>query len=306
MGDITRMRHLAGATLLLTITLAAGCTASPLPGSTGPIDRGRPAPDATFNYILDSGGADACAADTATVCGFDWREGEDENLPASHPDNVAAVTARRQAIARLHDQHELAIAYIDAGGWETYRRDWDTLADAGHLGGSVDGWPQERWVNITGDHRAPVLAAIEARVAEAEADGFDAVDFDLVEASDAGEDEVGFAVSDDEQLAFDRELFALARTHGMGAWMKGFPRLAGDLAADADAWIVEECLADAGRRAECVAATPSWAGKLIVVVEYVPGDRPLAADPAGCAVAAANGWHMIFKRLDLDPPVASC
>ena len=55
MGDITRMRHLAGATLLLTITLAAGCTASPPPGSTGPTDRGRPAPDATFNYILGSG-----------------------------------------------------------------------------------------------------------------------------------------------------------------------------------------------------------------------------------------------------------
>jgi len=306
MGDITRMRHLAGATLLLTITLAAGCTASPPPGSTGPTDRGRPAPDATFNYILGSGGTDACAADTATVCGFDWREGEDESLPADHPDNVAAVTARRQAIARLHDQHELAIAYIDAGGWETYRRDWDTLAGAGHLGGSVAGWPQERWVNFTGDHHAAVLAALESRVAEAEADGFDAVDFDLVEASDAGAAEVGFAVGDGEQAAFDRELFRLARAHGMGAWMKGFPRLAGDMAADADAWIVEECLADARRQAECVAATPRWAGKLIVAVEYVPEERALVADPAKCAMAAANGWHMIFKRLDLDPTVAYC
>ncbi len=300
------MRHLAGATLLLTIALAAGCTAPPTPGPTTPPDRGRPAPDATFDYILSGGGADACATGAASVCGFDWREGEDESLPATHPDNVAAVAARREAIAGLHDHHKLAIAYVDAGGWETYRRDWDVLAAGGHLGGPVDGWPQERWVNFTGAHGAAVLAAIEARVAEAAADGFDAVDFDLVEASDAGAAEVGFGVSDDQQLAFDRELFGLARAHGMGAWMKGFPRMAGELAGDADAWIVEECLADAERRAECVAATPRWEGKLIVVVEYVPAGRALAADPGKSAIAAANGWHMLFKRLDLDPAVAYC
>lgn len=265
----------------------------------------------TFQWILNGTAQQQSDGSLAaySLIDFDFREGEDESQSKTAPDNVTAINARRAKIAHWQSLGKRVIAYIPAGDWENYRRDYATLNDNGHLGGIIGGWPDERWVNITGSHLAPVLTAIQARVDEAVADGFDGIEFDLVEVAEAyefeGLSETGFAVSHAEQAVFNRAIFQMVHDAGLFVVMKGYASHVGDFVDDTDMALMEEPFQDSFRENQCVSGLAPYvsAGKLVVVVHYANGTTP---NSTLCATAGSRGWQLIFKNMSLNPPIGVC
>ena len=126
-----------------------------------------------------------------------------------------------RTVGKLHSRGRKAVCYINAGAWENWRPDADLYPSA-VKGKALDGWPGERWLDI---RRLDVLGPILTdRVAQCEQKGFDGVEFDNV---DGYSNDTGFALSADDQLAFNRWLAQAAHDHGLAVGLKnalGFAR----------------------------------------------------------------------------------
>lgn len=257
-----------------TATTSATPTASPsdapatgAPGTSAPAAPGgwwRPEPGTTWQWQL-SGTVDV----TVPVAVYDI-DGEEAD--------PATVTA-------LHDRGVRVVCYIDAGAWESYRSDADAFP-ARVLGRPVEGWADERWLDIRAtDVLLPIMAA---RIADCAAKGFDAVEADLVEGYLA---DTGFPLTAADQIAYNTALADLAHDAGLGIALKNDPEQVAQLEPVFDFAVVEECAA----YDECDAYVPFVAaGKAVLHVEY----EGALAD--FCPTTTALGFSSMLKRLELD------
>jgi hypothetical protein len=200
-------------------------------------------------------------------------------------DNPASV------VAALHDRGRRVICYIDAGGAESYRSDF-RLIPASTIGRVVDGWPQERWLDVRQiDALAPVMAA---RMDVCRDKGFDAVDPDMLEAYAAG---TGFPITYQDQLRYNRFLAGLAHERGMSVGLKGDVGQVRDLVGDFDFTVNEQCV----QYDECdTVAAFARAGKAVFHIEYD------VATTTFCPVTRPLGFSSLRKRLSLDAWRQSC
>ncbi|MEY9875500.1 hypothetical protein ABH931_005001 [Streptacidiphilus sp. MAP12-33] len=200
-------------------------------------------------------------------------------------DNAADV------VAALHRAGRRVICYVNAGAWEPYR------ADAGNypkvlLGKALDGWPDERWLDIRRlDLLAPLLAH---RLDTCKAKGFDGVEPDNV---DGYTNDTGFALTAADQLAFDRALARLAHQRGLAVGLKNdFDQVAA-LAPDFDYGVDEQCA-----ELDTCSALSAFvrAGKPVFDAEY-------AVPTSGfCTLTRGLGISAIRKRLELDAWRQTC
>jgi hypothetical protein len=77
----------------------------------------------------------------------------------------------------LQDAGKKVICYFSAGSWENWRDDKDDWDEA-DLGKELDGWPDERWVNVSSPG---VRDIIKGRIELAWRKGCDAIDPDNVD-----------------------------------------------------------------------------------------------------------------------------
>jgi hypothetical protein len=191
----------------------------------------------------------------------------------------------KAVVDALHAKGRKVICYIDAGGAESYRADVAGLPSS-VLGKPVEGWPQERWLDIRQiDALRPVMAA---RMDMCKAKGFDAVDPDLL---DAYSTNTGFAITYADQLRYDRWLAQLAHERGMGVGLKGNVDQVKDLVNDFDFTVNEECAV----YDECdTVAAFVQAGKAVFHIEYDLSTSRF------CGETEALGFSSVRKRLDLD------
>ena len=121
-----------------------------------------PTPGVTWDYPI---GANKLDFDNdAQVFGLDWEE--------TDPDTVDLLHARNARV----------VCYVSAGSYENWRSDADKYKDPDTgvtLGNPLDGWPGERWVDVTDPDLKPIL---QARMQTCKDKGFDAIDYDNVEA----------------------------------------------------------------------------------------------------------------------------
>jgi hypothetical protein len=192
---------------------------------------------------------------------------------------------RASTVAKLHAAGRHVICYVDVGTWESYR------ADAGDfpssvLGNPVDGWPDERWLDIRRlDLLAPIL---RARLDTCAAKGFDAVEPDWLDAYDQ---DTGFPITKADSLRFDRWVAREAHVRGLSIAQKNAPGLVAALHGTFDFAVVEECFT----YDECEAFLPYLAADHAVLdAEYTP------APGAFCAKAGRLGISAIRKRVELD------
>ncbi len=123
------------------------------------------------------------------------------------------TTPAAGTVDAIHAEGAHAICYVDAGTWEDWRP--DAAAYPAAVRGARNGWPGERWVDI---RRLDVLLPIiDARVQRCAAAGFDAVEYDNVEAVF---NHSGFPVSPAQQVEFDRALADVAHAHGLAVGLK--------------------------------------------------------------------------------------
>ncbi len=240
------------------------------PSSTVPGEWWRPAVGVTWQWQL-SGSLDL--SDPAEVFEIDWE------------------TTTAADVDALHAQGKRALCYVSAGSWETFRRDAGDFPDE-VLGEPLDGYPDERWLDV---RRIDLLQPLIARRFDVCRDkGFDGVEADNV---DGYANPSGFDLSGDDQLAYNRMLADLAHERGLAIALKNDLDQIPDLVDTFDLAVNEQC----AEFDECEALVPFIAaGKPVLHAEYSFDDLSF------CAVTVPLRLSSIAKHLELDSAVERC
>ncbi len=122
--------------------------------------------------------------------------------------DIDLFDAPQATIAQLHSDGRIVICYFSAGSWENWRDDAGAFPEA-LLGSPLDGWPDEKWLDIRQiDQLAPVM---KARLDLAVTKQCDGVEPDNV---DGYTNDSGFPLTGEDQLVFNRWLVEQAHSRG--------------------------------------------------------------------------------------------
>ena len=254
----------ATASVLASVAaLAAPTVVLAAPAVAPAAHRWVPRPTATFQYQL-----------SGTI---------DLSVNASVFDLDAEGTSKH-TVDRLHARGRHVICYVDAGSWEPYRSDAAEYPDT-ILGKTVEGWEDERWVDIR--ELATLKPIIRRRVDQCAAKGFDGVEYDW---ADSYEQSTGFPITRADQLRYDRWLAWLAHDRGLSVGLKNSGGLVRTLVDRFDFAVTEECF----QYHECGLYRPFLdGGKAVFDVEYSLGRDKF------CARAHDLGLSASRKHLSL-------
>jgi endo-alpha-1,4-polygalactosaminidase (GH114 family) len=226
-------------------------------------DRGpaiEPPPDARWQYQLEArpGRHRESGGIHVGICGASFIGGPDCVSPQVIDFDLYLDKARSEvdrepnarAVEALHDRGGYAICYVDAGGIENYRPDyrrfvrWHRNHNRSLLGKPFSKrFPDERWANVGGERQRRFLVRMMSkRVAKCAKAGFDAVEFDVVEAWAAPRRVTGWRVSYADQLKYNRALADIAHGAGLAVGLKNDLGQVEDLVDDFDFAINEECV----------------------------------------------------------------
>jgi hypothetical protein len=189
-----------------------------------------------------------------------------------------------EQVAELKRRGRHVICYVSVGSVENFRPDQARFPKA-VVGKTMDGWPDERWLDVRAwDQLEPIFAA---RFDECKAKGFDAVEPDNV---DAYANESGFPLTAADQLTFNRRIAELAHARGLSVGLKNDLEQVAALEPSFDFAVNEECM----RYDECDEMQPFLkAGKAVLHVEYDLEPKEF------CAKARALKLSSMYKPLDL-------
>jgi len=193
--------------------------------------------------------------------------------------DIDAEGTSKHTVARLHARGRHAICYIDAGSWEPYRGDAGKYPDT-MLGKTVDGWADERWVDIR--QLSTLKPIIRHRVDVCAAKGFDGVEYDW---TDSYNETTGFPLTRADQLRYDRWLAWLAHDRGMSVALKNSGELVHSLPGRFDFAVTEECF----QYHECGLYRPFLdAGRPVFDVEYSLGRDQFCTHARSMGVSASR------------------
>lgn len=228
-------------------------------------------PKAAAPWQYQLSGTPATAAGSATVFDIDGAE--------TSASTVATIIAGGG----------YTICYVSAGSWEDWRSDAASFPTAA-IGKPLEGWDGENWLDI---RKASVVSALESRVKNCAAKGFDGIEFDNV---DGYTQDTGFALTATDQLTFNKKLAALAHKYGLSAGLKNDVEQISQLHSVFDFAVNESCL----EYNECSAYAPFIAsGKAVFHVEY-------RDDLNFCSNSTIRGFSSIAKDYDLRVPRKAC
>jgi hypothetical protein len=190
----------------------------------------------------------------------------------------------------LHNDGQVAIAYISAGSWEEYRPDADQFPP--EVIGLKNGWPGERWLDI---RRIDLIGPImEARLDLAVARGFDGVELDNV---DGYTNNTGFPLTAQDQLDYNIWLAQAAHARGLSVGLKNDVEQAVALEPYFDWAINEQCF----QYHECENLLVFIENnKAVFNVEYKMGLKKF------CPQANEWGFSSMRKRLKLNAWSRNC
>ena len=197
-------------------------------------------------------------------------------------DTDAALIAELQAAGRK------VICYFSAGSYEEWRDDAARFP-AEAVGETLDGWPDERWLDI---RDAMVWQLMRQRLDLAQAKGCDGVEPDNITGYN---NDTGFDLTAADQLNFNRFLAAEAHARGLAIGLKNDLEQIPALVGDFDFAVNEECFA----YDECEAMLPFIEqGKAVFSAEYEDEFRR-NPEPI-CTRARELGFSTLILPLDLD------
>lgn len=192
----------------------------------------------------------------------------------------------KSTIDSLHAAGKRVICYFSAGSFENWRAD---VADfpSSAKGKVMDGWPNERWVDV---RNSAVREVMKKRMDMAVQKGCDGVEPDNV---DGYSNDTGFSLSGADQLSFNRFLAQEAHARGLAVGLKNDLEQVGQLVSSFDFAVNEQCF----QYDECDQLTPFVdANKAVLQVEY--GGASLASSI--CPKANARNFDTQIKKLELD------
>lgn len=211
--------------------------------------------------------------------GVGWTDAAGSSAPPPTLYDVDGFTTDTATVTALHDRGAIVVCYVETGAWESYRPD-AAAYPADVLGLPVAGYPHERYVDIRAD---AVFERVRARVHMCADKGFDAVEPDV---DDSYTEETGFAITREDNVAFNARVAELVHSLGLLIALKNGdePEFAVAMEPLVDFAIVEQCF----EFDSCESFEPFVrAGKLVLVAEYDldPAEFCAAADRQGIVAA---------------------
>ncbi|WP_416208449.1 endo alpha-1,4 polygalactosaminidase [Chloroflexus sp.] len=194
-------------------------------------------------------------------------------------------------IQELRERDIFVMCYFNAGAYEEWRPDASTFVPV-VLGKDLAGWPGERWLDI---RRIDILGPImTSRLDLAVEKGCHGVDPDNV---NGYTNDTGFALTAEDQLAYNRFLAFAAHERGLAIGLKNDIEQIPELVDDFDWMINESCF----RYQECTALLPfKEAGKPVFVIEYDQAPEYI------CPQSQQMGFNTLIKHRELDAYRIDC
>jgi len=203
--------------------------------------------------------------------------------------DIDLFTNSAAAMQSLHAAGRIVVCYFSAGSYEPDRPDSAQLQQTG-LGKTLDGWPDEKWLDI---RSAAVKDIMKARLDLAASKGCDGVEPDNVDGYD---NDNGLGLTEQDQLAYDKFLAAEGHSRMLSVGLKNSLGLVSSLVSSFDWALNEECL----QYNECDQLAPFIAaGKAVFHCEY-------AKTTTGICDRDPPGFSTIIKNLNLDAFRLAC
>lgn len=269
------MAHRGFQLLAIAAGLLAGCKASPnKPDEVSalvPAGIWHPTPGTTWQWQL-----------SGTI---------DTSLPVMMYD-VDLFDTPDAVFSTLRARGTRIVCYFSAGSHEDWRADASEIPSSS-VGGPVDGWAGERWLDI---RSANVRTRMRSRLVRAKQRGCDGVEPDNV---DAYANTSGFPLTAADQLDYNRFLAREAHALGLSIGLKNDLDQVAQLVGDFDWALSEECVAydECARLAPFIAAN-----KAVFHVEYGAGTLATTV----CPRTNALGFDTLIKNLELDAWRVAC
>ncbi|MGH2625898.1 MAG: endo alpha-1,4 polygalactosaminidase [Anaerolineales bacterium] len=191
----------------------------------------------------------------------------------------------RGVVAELHGEGRRTVCAVSAGVWENWRSDADRFPES--VRGNRTGWNGERYLDI---RRIDVLGPmLEARMDLCRKKGHDGIVFENV---DGYQNDSGFPLTYQEQLAYNRFLAEGARARGLSVGLENDLEQIPDLLDDFDWALNEQCF----EHGECAGLRAFVeAGKAVFHVEYALERWEF------CPQATTMSFNSMRKRPALGP-----
>lgn len=214
----------------------------------------------------------------------------DASLPVDMYD-LDLFETPQDLIDSLKRKNIVVICYFSAGSWEKYRSDAGSFP-ADTLGNIMDGWPDEKWLDI---RKISSLSKImTSRLDLAVKKGCDGVEPDNV---DGYKNDSGFPLTAEDQLRYNKWLSKEAHTRNLSIGLKNDLDQINELVTYFDWALNEQCF----EYDECKQLTPFIkAGKAVFGVEY--NIKPSKF----CSKANQMNFDWLYKNLNLDAKRTSC
>ncbi|KAH7109165.1 glycoside hydrolase superfamily [Dactylonectria estremocensis] len=206
-------------------------------------------------------------------------------------------------IKALQKSGKKVICYFSAGSWENWRDDKDDFEKA-DLGKVLEGWPDERWIDVRSDN---VRKIMKKRIEFAAEKGCDAIDPDNV---DGFQNDNGLDLTAQDAIDFVRFLSETASSYNMSTGLKNAGDIIADVLEHVHFSVNEQCV----KYSECEAfAAFIKADKPVFHIEYPAGTsrkvltsaRKETCSHSGNA-AGTKGFSTVIKKMTLDGWVEYC
>lgn len=223
---------------------------------------------------------------------WQWQlSGEIDTSVAAEMYDIDLFDAPQTVIDDLHAKGIIVICYFSAGSWENWRPDADEYP-AETLGKPLEGWEDERWLDIRQiDALSPILTH---RLDLARQKGCDGVEADNV---DGYLNDTGFPLTAQDQLDFNIWIAEQAHARNLSIGLKNDLNQIQALLPYFDWMLNEQCF----EYDECSLLMPFiQAGKAVFGVEYNLEPEQF------CPQANAMNFDWLKKKLELDSFRVAC
>lgn len=193
-----------------------------------------------------------------------------------------------ETIQSIHEKGIKVICYFSAGSYESYRDDKGQFL-ASVLGNTLDGWADEKWVDIRSSN---VKSIMSARLDLAKEKGCDGVEPDNI---DGYSKKTGFNFTAEELLVYNKYLAEAAHERGLSIGLKNNLKQVNDLVDYYDFAVNEKCF----EYDECSELAPFINnGKPVLNAEYAVNFREIL-----CSDSILLQFSTLILPWDLDDGV---
>lgn len=203
----------------------------------------------------------------------------------------------------LHALDKKVICYFSAGSYEPDRPDSGDFDSSTDLGNTLDGWPDESWLDI---NSANVRSIMANRIALAQEKGCDGIDPDNV---DGYNNDNGLGLTSSDSVDYVTFLATEAKSRGLAIGLKNAGEIISNVLSVVQYSINEECV----EYSECKLFSSFIDNeKPVFHIEY-PSDAPSIKASVKTSLCSATGdaagstdFSTIMKTMDLDGWVEYC